>query len=220
MTQDKFHKIIEDICKKERVAFPTHSVIDNYQDISQMELFEMLYDSYGFGQKSKDGLVAFKKSYQFTPTTSPLGVITLPSDYVHLNDGHNVVSYDNVKGVQSHKITFKSEEDIIGALKSQVRKVGLTNPVAEINAGVIQLYPKQGQTGYINYFRRPLVPKFVFTQSGANNRTITYDAVNSVNLEWTDGYVNMIIVKVLGYLGITYGENDLIQFNKLKEQGL
>lgn len=219
MNISQIHKKLEDITKKERKAFPTHSVIDSYLDMTQMEVFEMYYEVYGLGQSTKDALDPFKAKYEFTNSTSVGGIVLLPNDYLHLNGGGYTLTYDNIAKVsRKHNITFPNEDAFIDALNSQVRPVSITYPLGTMSDGEIQLYPQVPQVGVINYFKRPIPPQFVYTESGVNGRTITYDAVNSVQLQWNESYLNKIMIKTLEYLGITYSDGELIQFGELKNK--
>lgn len=219
MTIDKFHKIIKDVCRKEQVFFPGDGVIDDYADRTQMELFEEELPQYGQGQPNVDSLAPFKKSYQFTYATSPNGLVTLPTDYLHLNAGSYTTVFDNdLKRNVRCDIHFEQDDKLTDAINCQVRVVSKTWVVAELTGSTVQLYPQEPQTGIIRYFKRPAVPKFAYTLSGADGRTVTYDQANSTQLEWNDAYINRIILKTLGLLGITYGEQELTQYAEIKQK--
>ena len=101
------------------------------------------------------------------------------------------------------------------ALKSQLRPVSTSLPIAKDTATGFQIYPQVAQTGFYNYLRRPVKPVFGYTTSG---RTITYDSATSTQLEFTDVYINNIISIALKFWGINMAEQDIQVFAQNQTQ--
>jgi hypothetical protein len=109
-----------------------------------------------------------------------------------------------------------AEEELIERLESQVLPVTLFEPICVMNAQRrIQLFPEVPQSGKVYYFKRPAVPKFAYTQSG---RTITYDPLTSVQLEWSQADLNNVISEALAYYGLNLQSAEVVQFAQLKLQ--
>lgn len=227
------HDIILFYLNKAQNGYVTHEEIDEVLDKAQLVLFNQYHTNpklpsaaqsalYGESQRIDDALSTFKSKYTFTGVTSPSGIITLPADYMHLLSLYTTV-YNNQLGRNIYSgVQVLSEEELIERLESQVIPVSLEDPIAIMNSqNRIQLFPEQGQTGGVYYLRRPLVPKFAYTQSG---RVITYvppnpaNPASSVNLEWRDFDVNNIISIALSYYGLNLSSQEVIQFAQIKQQ--
>ena len=123
---------------------------------------------------------------------------------MYLLDNSKLPISRNKSILKNTGISFVNEDEIALALKSQLRPVSTSLPIAKDTATGIQIYPQVTQTGFYNYLRRPLKPVYGYTTSG---RTITYDNATSTQLEFTDVYINNII-------SINTKENMLIKRNK------
>ena len=216
MNIEDIHDFIRFIERKERGAFHTPDEMDEALDMGQMDYFAECFDEYGRTQKLHDALSSFKVTYSFSNASSPLGLVTLPSTYLHLLDGYTVV-YDNSRETsRKRNITFVNEDERTAALDSQLRPVTILNPLGEQKTSLtIQLYPETPQAGVITYLKRPAVPKYAYTQVG---RAITYDSANSTQLEWSDLYIRKVILKALSYLGVNLNDQALTQYSEAKAQ--
>lgn len=214
---------------KEQNGFVTHEEIDQVLDKAQLVLLNQYHTNpkipakaqaalLGESQRIEDALSLFKAKYVFAPNSgiSNGGVVTLPSNYLHLLSLYttnyvNALQRNVYSGVQ-----VLNEEELIERLESQVIPVSLYDPIAIMNSSnQIQLFPEQAQTGGVYYIRRPVAPVFVYTQSG---RTITYNQAGSTQLEWRDMDVNNIIAIALSYYGINLSSNEIVQFAEVKTQ--
>ncbi len=63
--------------------------------------------------------------------------------------------------------------------------------------------------------RIPDYPVLSYTQVG---RVVTYDPLTSVQIEFSDIYIDKIIAKSLGYTGINMSEPEIVQFGQVKDQ--
>lgn len=227
------HDIILFYLNKAQNGYVTHEEIDEVLDKAQLVLFNQYHTNpklpsqaqaalYGESQRIDDALSTFKAKYTFTPVSSPSGIITLPSNYLHLLSLYTTV-YNSQLGRNIYSaVQVLSEEELIERLESQVIPVSLEDPIAIMNSqNLIQLFPEQGQTGGVYYLRRPATPKFAYTQSG---RVITYippnpaNPASSVNLEWRDFDVNNVISIALSYYGLNLSNQEVMQFAQIKQQ--
>lgn len=204
------HDFIRLIERKERGAFHTIEEIDLLLDRCQMEVYEGLIDEYAVTQKIHDALSVFKASYPFTTNSS--GVLSLPANYLHLRNGYTIL------GSTLYKITFPEDDEFTEAVNSQLRPISVFYPLGRHEGSSITLFPNTIHYGVINYFRRPATPVYAYTLNG---RQVVYDSNASVQLEWQDTtYLNKIIVRVLGYLGINLEEQDITAFGLQDEKNI
>lgn len=221
------HDTILYYLNKDQTGYVTHAEIDQVLDKAQLALFNQYHTNpklpsqaqaalYGESQRIDDALSKFKSKYTFVNGTSPSGIVTLPSDYMHLLSLYTTV-YNSQLGRNVYSgVQVLSEEELIDRLESQVIPVSLEDPIAIMNSqNRIQLFPEQGQTGGVYYLRRPVAPVFAYTQSG---RTVTYNQGGSTQLEWRDFDINNIISIALSYYGLNLSAAEVMQFAEVKQQ--
>lgn len=196
------------IVRKERGVFVTVNEAMQTLDNAQLEAVEEWFSTYGTTQIIHDAIRKLRVQKSFTSDST--GLVTFDSDYLHLIGGAYTVSGSTINNVR-----FLNEDELALALKSQLRVVSTSNPIA-IDASVgFRLYPAATQSGFYNYLRRPATPVLGYTQSG---RTITYDPNASTQLEFTDVYINNIISRALKFWGINMAEQDIQQFAQIQTQ--
>lgn len=196
------------IVRKERGVFVTVNEAMQTLDNAQLEAVEEWFSTYGTTQIIHDAIRKLRVQKSFTSDST--GLVTFDSDYLHLIGGAYTVSGSTINNVR-----FLNEDELALALKSQLRVVSTSNPIA-IDASVgFRLYPAATQSGFYNYLRRPATPVLGYTQSG---RTITYNPSTSTQLEFTDVYINNIISRALKFWGINMAEQDIQQFAQIQTQ--
>lgn len=190
------------IIRKERGQFITYAEATASLDAGQLDLFNQYFEVYGQNQTIHDALDVFRVYQPFTSAAD--GSVTYPDDYLHLLAGVFTVTGSTV-----NKVRFVNTDQYPDAVRNQLRPVSLSKPIAMDTAIGFQLFPQSQQTGAYNYMRRPATPIFAYTQVG---RTITYDAANSVQLQWLDNYIDNIIAKTLKYFSINMDEDKIAAF--------
>lgn len=196
------------IVRKERGVFVTVNEAMQTLDNAQLEATEEWFSTYGATQIIHDAIRKLRVQKSFTSDST--GLVTFDADYLHLIGGAYTVSGSTINNVR-----FLNEDELALALKSQLRAVSTSNPIA-IDASVgFRLYPAATQSGFYNYLRRPATPVLGYTQSG---RTITYNPGTSTQLEFTDVYINNIISRALKFWGINMAEQDIQQFAQIQTQ--
>lgn len=186
-------------------------------DRGQMSLYEDLQPQYATSQRIKDALSPFRAKYNFNPSITPLGVITVPNtDYVNLLDIQ--VTFTDSSGRFNYvPIKMYNEDERAHRLMSQIDPVTPELPIGEvISLRQFQLYPQVGYTGTVTYFRRPVKPVFGYTVQGG--RVIVYNPATSIQLEWAENWQNAVLMKALSSIGINIGEQDILQYAELKNQ--
>lgn len=201
------HTIITDLIKKERGVFVTPAQKDEALNSGQLDVYAEYFALYGVNQEVHDALNPFKVNYQFTSASD--GTVTLPSDYQHL-----LPNVFTVTGSTVNKVRFLNEDEWVDAIDNQLRPVTTSSPIAKDYGNGFNLYPQSLQTGFLTYLRLPAVPVFGYTQVG---RTITYNPSTSTQIEFSDIYINKIIAKAMFYLGYNMSEEDITNFQKVKD---
>lgn len=218
MTIAETHTFLDFINSKEQSAYFSHEEYDMCLHRGQMIYFSAKYDEYGLTQKVHDGLAFFKKPYDFTTGTSTNGIVTTPTDYLYFRGAYTIVTDPVLNQPVNRKLQILNEDEIVDALNSQLRPVSLNRPIALIvGKGQLQLYPQQAQTGRVFYFEVPPKPFFKYTLGGTDNRVVTQDVANSVDLLWNETDVTKVIFASLPFMGINMDEEKFMQYFEMKK---
>ena len=196
------------IVRKERGVFITIPEFENTLDNAQMEAVSDWFELYGTTQKIHDAIRKLRSQVQFTSTSD--GQVNFASDYLHMIGGAYTVT-----GSTINSIRFVNEDEVALALKSQLRPVSTSLPIARDTATGFQIYPQTTQTGFYNYLRRPNKPVYGYTLVGRN---LVYDNATSTQLEFTDIYINNIISIALKFWSINMAEQDIQVFAQNQTQ--
>jgi len=117
-----------------------------------------------------------------------------------------------------YSVKMTNEDERSNKLNSQIDPPLPTSPLGEIVAPrTIRLYPANNNyIGSVSYMRRPKKPVYGYSIVGGRN--IVYDPINSVQLEWRDTDINMILIKALLSVGINLSDAEVSQFAEMKSQ--
>lgn len=190
------------IVRKERGTFLKIADFNANMDAGQMEVFEEFFKGYGANQEIHDAIRQFRVYKPYTSDSA--GFVTYPSDYLHL-----IGQPFTVSGSTVNRIEFLNEDEVPFAFTSQLRPITNSYPIGVDTSIGFSIYPQQTQVGAYWYLRRPANPTLVVTTV---NRTVTYDSVNSVQLEWNDAYVNLILATALKFAGVNMDEKGISDF--------
>lgn len=213
MTLLQVHDFIDLITAQERGGFNTYAEKDAALDRASLVLFEAYRKQYSTSIEAKEALAPFRERYDYT--TNGTGEITLSSgqNFVHLLSMDVMVNDpDAPSGFNADRrypVSFPNEDELADRLNSQTKQPTRTAPVADIiGVGFYNLYPQVVHAGTIYFLKRPVAPVFSYTQVG---RVITYDPNTSVQLEWTEPYLNNVIFLAIRFLGINLNNEILTQ---------
>jgi len=227
------HDFIFFVLRKEQNAIISHEQVDDALHAAQMSRFGELLPAksepgqqpaplqqveYGTTTNSMDYLFNFKKKFDFSQDETPLGMVSLPSDYAHLRAVYTLSYNNKYERTKYVGIPILSENQLAERLSSQIINPTCDRPVGIMvyEAGKkIQLYPQQPFFGRCYYFSIPVKPKYAYTTDG---RTITQNIGDSVGLLWDDESTNLIMYKALQILGVNLQFPMVIQWSQYKEQ--
>jgi hypothetical protein len=215
MTIQEIHNILNFYLKKNEAGFLSLGEIDAVIHRAQIQYMDKIKPAYAANQQLDDALLPFKVKYSFTNSTSVGGLITLPTNYVHLLSMETVVMDF---GRVVYPMPEKVGEDELGKRKSsQLIPLTAKNPIFIQYGNKIQLYPEHPAAGTIYYLRKPVAPKYGFTMTG---RKPVYDATSSVQLEWNEPSTEKIVFIALQLLGLSLDDANAINFAAAKEGGV
>lgn len=219
MTIQEIHNFILLLLNKHSAGYVTPEEIDDALDRAQMWYFNKLVGNieeyqpgrpiprvaYGMTSTIHDHLAPFKENS--TTASNSSGVLSLPSDYMHL-----IAIRKN-----SASVPVISEDELGIRLESYIFAPTSAEPVALINGkGTIKFYPEETHsTLSTDYLSRPTKPVFGYTQSG---RTITYNSGTSTQMEWNEPALNAIIMRAVQYLGVNLEDQLAISYSEGKIQ--
>lgn len=217
MTLDKAYDLLNFLINKFQGGWYSPPELDLIVDRAQMSLFNTYYLEYSTSQRLNDALGPFKRSLVFTNGDTPVGLYTVPGDYMHLLSLHTIVMISGVVPVQNRAVPILNEDEKVFRDNSQIIPVTVIDPYAVMVQGRnIQFYPAIPQAGVLYYLSRPAAPVFGYTV--ISGRVIVYDSLTSTQLQWADNDVLSIMVKALNILGINLSEQDVLQWSENKDQ--
>jgi hypothetical protein len=201
-TVNDLYNFYQYIVRKQRGVFVTPAQFNANMDAGQMDAVADWFAPFGETQNLHDALRKLRVYYQFTSGSD--GMVSFPSDYIHI-----LGSPFTVTGSSVNEVVFVQDTELPFALKSQLRPVSTSYPIAIDTSTGFSLYPQTTQIGFFFYLKRPATITFAFTQVG---RVITYDSANSVQPEFSDIYFNNILARALVYAGINMSEAEITAF--------
>lgn len=190
------------IVRKQRGVFLPITDAMQALDHGQLDAVEYWFTQYGTTQTIHDAIRKLRTPIGFASDSS--GKVTFEDDYIHLLG----IPY-TVYGSTISQITFVNDDEYPFARTSELRAPTIEYPIAVNSEVGFTLYPATTYSGAYWYLRRPAVPVLSVTTVG---RVITYDSLTSVQLEFTDVYINNIIANALVYVGVNFSEQQVMAF--------
>lgn len=193
---DLVHKIIREQIRKYRAAYKTPEEIDN-------ALYRGLIDFYNGLFKSKQNSQQLTRYLvEQTCNISSTNVFPLSSNF---NRPVGIIS--TVSG-QQYEGDVLSENEWLDRKNSFIVPPTLQFPIARIVGSNVEFYPSDAGNYKLVYYRSPVQPKFSYTIS--NNRDIIYTSVGSVDVDVNQPALNDVIVRAIGYLGVSLNDQGLL----------
>lgn len=196
-------------------SFFTIPELENMIDSGSLAVYSDFKPKYATSQLVKDALSPFRATYDFNPTVTISGYISVPSNTGYLDLLDIQIQFDISTRIMYFPVEMINEDERANRLNSQIDPVTVTSPVGEqIAPRFFKLYPTAGYTGTVTFLRRPVKP--VYASTTISGRVIVYDQANSVQLEWRDSEVPEVMLKSLLIAGINLTAEDIVQISQLK----
>jgi len=214
-TISDIHDQIDFIAFQERGGFNTPEEKDIALHLGSMTLFDFYRPIYSTSIIAKEALAPFRAKYDFV--TDSFGAFQTPGvqNQIHLLSMEVSVADSNAAsaGYTSPRIwpvKFPNEDEFATSKNSQNNRPTATAPIADIvGVNSYEIIPAQVHTGIIRFLKEPEKPVYNYTQSGD---AITYNPTGSVDLEWTEPYLNKVLFLALKYLGINLDNEKLVSY--------
>jgi len=145
--------------------------------------------------------------------------ITLPSDYLHFESA-KILSYNNGENCTANgtmdymPLSILDGDKIAKKLSRTICPPSVDYPVGQFVNNTIRIYPKQTDLIELEYFRSAKPPVWGYTLSGGKP---VYDAGTSQDVEFSDELMNILVSKMLSFLGINLREAELYQMAKAED---
>jgi hypothetical protein len=212
VTIKEIHDFIDFVTAKERGGFNTTLEKNQALKSANSWLFNDCIQNYAVSTWANEALAPFKKKPYLDFVTDGTGsyAIEPTENFAHLLN-ITVIEANEKYGNLTHRVKVVNEDELPERLSSVLHKPTISNPCAQITGvGCYQFYPEQVLAGRIYFLRQPKEPKLVELQAG---RTFTYDATDSVDLEWAPQYQNKVVFKALELLGINLDNEKIVQLS-------
>ncbi len=153
-------------------------------------------------------LSPFRVQHNFVTDTD--GVLNLPVDFMYATGLYHKRMNNAIGKNVTNVIKIYKDDEVGDALMSQLRPVSNDYPIAHTSGKLaLTIIPDDSYAGNLHYLRKPTQPKYNYTITG---RQKVYNPTGSVDLEWSDTYVNIVILKALEFLGINLSSGDIVQY--------
>lgn len=166
--------------------------------------------------KNTDDLKAFKMSLLSTAVTS--GVLPYPERYAHRESFvYNYTTIINgIATVLPRLIEVLRESEFASRNGNYTKRPTIQNPICVLRSNGVYIRPLTILLVDMFYYRFPVDPVFSYI---LGDGFCTYDAANSVELEWPDDEKLVIMRRCLEYIGVNLRENEIVSYadKKLKE---
>lgn len=199
-------------------GYYTPEQMDLLFDRSQMVVYDAYLKEFGKSQRLNDSMAPFKRTFVFSNSTSPGGLVTVPPDYYNLLSVIPTIFDSYLQVPKDVPCPVVNEDEIVAQENSQIIPLNTSNPFCVVGQNWnIQLYPKVPQAGTVFYLCRPATPKYQYTTTG---RVITYNSGTSTQLQWADKDIDDIIFVAMDFLGINLREQDVMGWATNKDARL
>lgn len=143
------------------------------------------------------------------------GYITLPSDYLHYESA-KVLGYENgecgVAGTMNYSpLVILDGDKVAKKLGRKICPPTTEFPIGQVVNNTIRVYPKDVEIIELEYFRLAKNPAWGYTIVSGKP---VYNPSTSQDVEFNEELMNLVVSKMLMYLGINLREAELYQMAK------
>jgi hypothetical protein len=191
------HSIIREQIRKYKAGYKSPGEIDN-------ALYRGLLDFYNSLDKSdRDSQQLSWYLFEMPCNISGSNSFTLPATY-----GSPAAIYSIVSGARKEG-DILAENEYLDRIQSLIIPPTLTRPVARIIGKQIEFYPSDAGNFVFSYYRAPVEPVWNYTVA-ANGRDLIYNPTGSIELDVNPPSLNNVIVRAMGYLGVSLKDESLL----------
>lgn len=204
MTILDFHTSIRELVNIGQGQYYPPETIDIHINTSLKDLYRQEYQHFEATQQITDTLGFYKKTSGLIVLVNGEG--DLPTDYYHITGAESLDSQDNARPCEVLKDAhWTNRKHSAGFAPSTEYPIARQSGSAKIEA-----LPSSIAKLRIFYLRRPATAKYAYTVS-ASGTGFVYDEGNSVQIDWPEIDHPRIQLKVLGLLGLSLRDPDLMR---------
>jgi hypothetical protein len=186
--------------------------LDAAINLAVTDLFNMQYKAFGETQRISDDLSQFKV---IAPIPLAAGIGPLPANHLYTLSVY-VTKIGTVSIIKRLRIV--EEQFIAQYIDSEAFAPTEDFCICRLIGTNIHVYPETVTEIGITYFRRPSTCKFAYTLTGLLGNIPVYDAINSIQIDYSEAAYNQILQKALTYLGVAQKDSTLMQEQQMFRQ--
>ena len=222
---------VNDLAKKHHAGYNSAEEFNRKLKTTEIGLLEYFQMQDEKDQNVTDHLAPFRKYEPALPIVevqASYGVVELPEDYAH-KSAVGMVYKQNPKDcadgtiVTPYPCWYRRTNEVNTLLTDPIAKPILSEKVNRFyhcfRNNEIHVFPKELKAIELTYLRYPEFGKIAFSPSVVNGEDVlTYDASNSVDLEWNDITFKYFEMILLMELGVELKEPFLVQYSQMQKQ--
>lgn len=206
MTIKEIHDFIDLLAGHDQADYFNPGQKDAALDRASMWLFNRLLPDFAKTAEIDAALKPFKDQVSFSTDSDGVYNLAANKNYLRLLLMQVSVVNELTSLPETFAVEFPKEDELASRLNSKLDPPLNTAPVgeekyidAEKRMGGFKLWPEQVHAGTIRFFRRPAKPVFDYEMDGRN---VVWNEGASTNLEWSEPYLNEVVLKACVFLGI------------------
>jgi hypothetical protein len=215
MDVGRMHYDINTLLPSNDSRFFSPEEIDAAINFAVLNLFNQQFKAFGETQRVSDALDRFK-------VTTPVPLVGLPGTTaaVGVNPPNNIHTL-NVLGSKlgtmpvQRKGKIVEEQFLAQYIDSEAFAPDENHVVFRFVGPNIQVYPNTFTEIRVTHFRKPIDCKWAYTYTGLLQNIPVYDALNSVQIDYTDTAYDQVLEKSLMYLGQAQKDGSLLSFQQV-----
>jgi len=188
---------------------------NRYAELAQLEVLNFLRKSFEANTMNTDNIAELKVKKSFNLSN---GKLIKPVDYLFFSAPLTRVWYKDSQGNQKssqRSVDLVTDNELGDRLNSQFDNPTHEYPIVHDTENVLQFYPEDLSMAELMYIRRPVAPKWAYTEVDGE---AVYDEANSVNFELPVNLTGEVIYRIMQYMGINVRSSDVTQYAMAKEQ--
>lgn len=210
MRIDSIHNRMDFITGKIRSAYFSPEQKDEALDIASKQFFRDELKVYGINQDTHESLAPFKVVADFETDAEGVFSINACARLISCEIG---IQYEGRNMQRPVKII--NDDEKADVRDSQLKPITLLYPAIEIlketSTGFqYQIEPHQEHGGIVRYFQYPPKPKFGYNSVDGDDNPVYNDGL-SVQIGWSDKYIDQIIFMAIQVLGIPISSEWMVQ---------
>ena len=217
---DRVYRTVQALINKENRGYLTPDEFNQYAHMAQNEIVEQYFSDYNFYENAKKAgkgnseHADLAKHFQerinrFTrliTVTGTGGIFTIPDSLYRLTQ----VTFNGIPVEQEHQM-MNSYAQLSPLARSNESRPTYTRRQDESGNDSIAVLPTSIDTVTLNHITKPSVPKWGYLMVNGAQGSPVYNSLTTTDFELHPGDEAEVIIKILGYTGISIRDPEVIQ---------